>query len=492
MQNDAVIVGAGPSGLAAAYEMSRYGAKVLVLERMSQVGGLARTIAHDGCLFDIGPHRFFTRNQEVNQLFVDVVAEDILHVRRLTRILYQSRLFDYPLTPVNALSGVGPGAAMAMLGSYLWSQAKQSVSPREPLNFEEWVARHFGSRLYQTFFKTYTEKVWGIPCTRIGADWAGQRIKGLSLGAAICSAFSRSGTANIKTLVDEFMYPRLGAGQLYHKLADRIEAAGSQVLTGRRVVRTCREGMRVRSVIVRDAAGNEEELEANRIITSAPLTEIVEMIDPAPPDDVLAACRALRYRDHLAVNLKLAGALFPDNWIYVHSREVGMARVANYRNFSPQMADGEGSCPVTVEYFAFEGDPMWNRSDEELVALAVRELERVGLAHASQLVSGFVVRSKKAYPVIEIGFQRHISVLKAWLDRLENLTPIGRSGMFKYNNQDHAIATGLLAARTALGMGSYDPWLVNIDAEYHEGGEVRRPTDPADQQPVSRPSRQAA
>jgi len=471
---DAVIVGAGPSGLAAAYELSKSGGRSILLERLEQVGGLARTVAHDGCRYDIGPHRFFTRNEEVNQLFTDVVAEDLVCVQRLTRILYNSKLFDYPLTPLNALFGVGAGTSAAILGSYTWAKLRQRLAPREPQTFEEWVTDQFGARLFATFFKTYTEKVWGVPCSQIGADWASQRIKGLSLGTAIRNALPGSKDKTIKTLVDEFFYPRLGAGQFYTKLAALVQASGSRILTGRRVTRICREGMRVRSVVVQDARGNEEELEANHYLSSAPLTEMLQMMEPAPPDDVLLACRSLRYRDHIGVNLKLAGVPFPDNWIYVHAKQVQMARISNYRNFSREMADAEGISPVTVEYFTFKGDPTWRRSDEELIQLAGRELERAKLAAPSQILSGFVVRSEKAYPVIELGFQRHIDTIKSWLDRFQNLMPIGRSGMFKYNNQDHAIATGLLAARTALGMGQYDPWLVNIDAEYHEGGEARR------------------
>lgn len=485
---DAVIVGAGPAGLAAAHEMSKQGARVNVLERMNQVGGLSRTVAHDGCRYDIGPHRFFTKNEEVNQLFMDVVAEDTVHVPRLTRIFYNNKFFDYPLTPLNALFGVGVGASAAIFSSYMLAQARQKVAPQEPQNFEEWVTNQFGAKLFQTFFKTYTEKVWGIPCTRIGADWAGQRIKGLSLGSAVLSALRKaSGTTNgqtIKTLVDEFMFPRLGAGQFYEKMAMLVETRGNEIKTGRRVKSIFREGQRVRSVIIQDEAGNEEILEAKHFMSSAPLTEMVEMMYPAPPDEVLQACRSLFYRDHIGVHLKLAGETFPDNWIYVHSKQVRMARVANYCNFSPEMADRKGISPLTVEYFTFKGDDVWELSDEQLITLAAQELERMQIARSSQLLSGFVVRSEKAYPVIETGFQQHIETIKSWLDRFENLTPIGRSGMFKYNNQDHAIYTGLLAARTALGLGQYDPWRVNIDAEYHESGQARS-AGVAEKQPLT-------
>ena len=471
-----VIIGAGPAGLAAGYEMSGKGARVAVLERMNQVGGLSRTVAHNGCRFDIGPHRFFTKNEEVNQLFLDIVAEDTIHVSRLTRIFHNDKFFDYPLTPLNALFGVG--ASVAIFSSYLLAQLWEKIAPQEPENFEQWVTSRFGAQLFQAFFKTYTEKVWGIPCAKIGAGWAGQRIKGLSLGTAVWNAVGKTlGLANgktVKTLVDEFMFPRLGAGQFYEKMAALIEARGSSILIGRQVKTILREGLRVRSVIVTDEFGNEESVEAEHFMSSAPLTEVIEMMDPAPPDEVLKACRSLFYRDHIGVHLKLAGETFPDNWIYVHSERVRMARVVNHRSFSPDMADRAGISPLTVEYFTFKGDVVWNLSDAELVGLAVRELGQMNIAKATQLLSAFVVRSEKAYPVIETGFQRHIETIKTWLDRFENLTPIGRSGMFKYNNQDHAIYTGLLAARTTLGLGRYDPWLVNNDAEYHESAPPNR------------------
>jgi protoporphyrinogen oxidase len=473
---DAVIVGAGPAGLAAAWEMSKQGAKALVLERMSQVGGLSRTVLHNGCRYDIGPHRFFTKNEEVNQLFADVVAEDTLHVPRLTRIFYNGKFFDYPLTPLNALFGVGVGASIDIFRSYLWAQMRQWARSREPENFEQWVTDHFGAKLFQTFFKTYTEKVWGIPCTKIGADWAGQRIKGLSLGTVVWNAVQRAlggaSSHSVKTLVDEFVFPRLGAGQLYEKMARRITACGSTIKTGWRVKAIFREGMRVRSMIIEDDLGNTETVIAQHFMSSAPLTDMVQMLYPAPPDEVLQACSGLSYRDHIGVHLKLEGETFPDNWIYVHSKQVKMARVANYRNFSKDMTDRDGVNPLTVEYFTFKGDEVWNMSETALVEMATQELEQMHIARANQVHSGFVVRSEKAYPVIETGFQQHIAVIKAWLSQFENLTPIGRSGMFKYNNQDHAIYTGLLAARTALGLGQYDPWLVNIDAEYHEGGQA--------------------
>jgi protoporphyrinogen oxidase len=471
--NDLAIVGAGPSGMAAAYETVRHGGSVTVIERLNRVGGLSRTIPHDGCLFDIGPHRFFTKNEEVRQLFADVVAEDLVRVPRLTRIFFRNKFFNYPLTPANALFGVGVVDAAAIMGSYTSQRILRAMAPREPMNFEEWITDQFGSRLFNLFFKNYTEKVWGIPCTQIGADWAAQRIKGLSLIQAIWNALYKSKQKTIKTLVDEFLFPRLGAGQFYEKMAATVSLKGGEVRTGCEVTQVQRDGFRIRSLTLKRTDGRTETIEARHFLSSAPLTEIVLAMTPEPPRDVIEACRGLRYRHHVGVHLKLKQNPFPDNWIYVHSKDLKMARIANYRNFSKAMTDGEGVSPLTVEYFTFPEEETWRRSDEELVGLATAELRGMRLLDANAISSAFVVRSEKAYPVIEIGFQQKIDTIKSWLDKMENFLPIGRCGMFKYNNQDHAIATGLLAARTFLGLGKFDPWLVNIDAEYHESGQAK-------------------
>jgi protoporphyrinogen oxidase len=469
---DLLIIGGGPAGLAAAYESIHHGATPLVLEALPALGGLCRTLRHAGCRFDVGPHRFFTHNAEVRELFMRVVGEEVLRVPRLTRIFYRGQYFHYPLSPLNALRGLGLGTSLGVLGSYGAAKVTRLLAPRAPHNFEEWVTDEFGRRLFSIFFRTYTEKVWGIPCTQIGAEWAGQRIKGLSLASALWHALARPRTGTVKTLVDEFLYPRGGAGAFYEQMGAAVVAAGGAVRTDAAVCRVRRDGHTVRSVTVRRADGSEEEEAARWVLSSAPLTELVAMMEPAPPEAVLAACRALRYRDHLCVNLVLEGSPFADNWIYVHAGEVAMGRICNYRNFSAAMAAGDAVSPITVEYFCFKGDALWGRSDDDLIALAIDEMTRMGLAQAAQVRGGFVVRSEKAYPVIELGYERQVATIKAWLEGFTNLLPIGRAGMFKYNNQDHSIASGQLAARTALGVGSFDPWCVNSDAEYHEAGQA--------------------
>jgi protoporphyrinogen oxidase len=465
-----IIVGGGPSGLAAAYEATRHGAAAIVVEKLDRVGGLARTLDQGGNRYDIGPHRFFTMNTEVRDLFIAVLGDDLVRVPRLTRILYGGKYFDYPLTPFNALFGLGVWNSLAILVSYTGARLRRQFGHRRINTYEDWIVDRFGRRLFRIFFKTYTEKVWGIPCDQIGASWAEQRIKGLSLTSAIRNALYKP-EVRIKTLVGEFMYPRLGAGQLYEKMARKAAARGAQVLLDSEVVAIHRDGNRVTGIALR-TNGERREIAGDYYLCSAPLPEMLAMMDPPPPPEVLAASRSLRFRNHIGVKLDVQGVPFPDNWIYVHAPEVRAARITNYRNFSRAMAKHDGISPLTVEYFCFPGDGIWQMSDGELVRLATDELSCLGMMAHSRVGGGFVVRSEKAYPVIERGHEDHIALIRGWLAAFTNLLPIGRSGMFKYNNQDHAMATGLLAARTALGLGDFDPWNVNVDGEYHEGGEA--------------------
>ncbi|TKJ41498.1 FAD-dependent oxidoreductase [candidate division LCP-89 bacterium B3_LCP] len=466
-----VIIGAGPSGLAAAYELAINSVPVVLIERLGQVGGLSRTIRNNGAHFDVGPHRFFTQNAEIHQLWEDILKENLLSVPRLTRIFYKNKFFYYPLAPMNAFFGVGPVSAAAIVTSYLSTRLSQRISPNEPKNFEEWVVNQFGRKLFETFFKTYTEKVWGIPCTQIGADWAGQRIKGLSLWTAVMNSIFKSKQKNIKTLVDEFVFPRGGAGFFYEGLASVVEDKGGKILLNRYAEGFRHEDSRIKSVILRNESGEREEIEGDAFLVSSPLSDGISGLTPEPPTEVTEAAKGLRYRSHLGVDMQVEGNPFPDNWIYVHSSDVKLARIANYRNFSQEMAGSDSTTPITVEYFCFPGDSVWERKDDELIDLARTELKHMKILQPDQVHSWFIVRNEKAYPVIEIGYESKIQILKSYIARFKNFQPIGRSGMFKYNNMDHAIMTGLLAARNYMG-SKFDIWSVNIDAEYHESAEV--------------------
>ncbi len=463
-----LIVGGGPAGLSAALEAQKLGASVTVLERLGQVGGLCRTIEFEQCRFDIGPHRFFTKNSDVKALFDDVLGQDRVTVQRKTRILHGQTFFDYPLTPVNAILGTGVRRGTAIAASYAFARLGTLVTPTSPENFEQWVVQHFGKELYATFFKTYTEKVWGLPCSQISVDWASQRIRALNLGAAIKSALVGN-RAGIKSLVSEFSYPRLGAGQVYQKMAGTIERGGGRVLTGMNVRKIRRKGSRLLSMTVEGPSG-QHEFEADQFLTSASLTEVIQMTDDPAPDSVVQASHSLRYRDHISVNLVVRGNPFPDNWIYVHSSDVAVARIANYRNFSAEMGGYAGLSPITAEYFAWPWDEVSSATDAALARRAIDELRQLGIVDPSNVVSAFVVRSIGAYPVMDLGYRNHVMAIRNWIDGIENLVPIGRTGMFKYNNQDHAIATGVLGARKSMGSSRLDPWLVNSDGEYQEAG----------------------
>ncbi len=463
------IIGAGPAGLAAAHELAINGATSVISESQEVVGGLCRTMQFDNCRFDTGPHRFFTRNDQVRQLFVDITADDLINVPRLTRIYYNGKYFDYPLTAKNALFTLGAVNATQIVYSYILSTC--SNKGRDAVTFEDWVVGQFGRRLFEIFFKTYTEKVWGIDCSKIGAEWAGQRIKGLNLFTAALNALVGDKKKKIKTLVDEFIYPRLGAGQFYEKMADKISASGNEILLNSKTVRLNRDGNRIVSAVILQNE-KEIEVEADYFFSSMPFTDLIKILSPAPPQVILDACAKLRYRDHISVQLKYSGHPFPDNWIYIHAKEVGMARISDYRNFSREMVTDDNVSPLTVEYFTFKEGPLWGKSDEELISIAGKELEMMKIAETANISNGYIVRSEKAYPLIELGYDNHVETLKGWLGNISNLAPIGRAGMFKYNNQDHAIATGMLAARNAMGIGKFDPWKVNIDAEYHEGGKA--------------------
>lgn len=471
MSNDNVmIIGAGPAGCAAAYTLAQRGLRVQMFERLAQPGGLSRTIERNRARYDIGPHRFFTKAPRVLELWRSVGAEMLREVPRLTRILYGKKLLHYPLQPMNALLGMGVWKSMQAVLSYAQVRLVRLMKPRTAVTFEEWIVDQFGAVLYEAFFKTYTEKVWGIPCHEIGAEWASQRIKGLNLTRAVINALTGGKRATVKTLVDRFIYPQYGAGTMYERMLEHVLAAGGSVAFDTEVVALHHDGTHIRSIRTQTTDGKTDEHAVGQVVSSMPLTDLVLCLTPAPPPEVIAAARGLLYRTHLAVELLVKGSPFPDNWIYVHTPTVHMGRVANYRNFSPLMCPDDDHSPLTIEYFTFDGDPIETLSDTALIDLAIKESERVGLLAPRVVQDAFVVRNRQAYCVIQRGYQEKCRIIQAYLERFRNLHPVGRAGMFKYNNQDHSIMTALLAADNITGAGFRSPWNVNIDAEYHESG----------------------
>jgi protoporphyrinogen oxidase len=469
-ESPVVIIGAGPAGLTAAYELSKNGVQSTLLEADQIVGGLSRTAEYKGYLFDIGGHRFFTKVSLVDQMWHEVLGADFLQRPRLSRIYYNSIFFKYPLEPLNALKGLGILEAVRCGLSYLWAK----LFPQKPeTSFEAWVSNRFGKRLYSMFFKSYTEKVWGIPCREISADWAAQRIKGLSVTSLVLNML-RPQKKNadkqklIKTLIHEFNYPRRGPGMMWTKTTDIVKARGCNVEMGRPVEKIYWEPGRVRAI---QAGG--KLYRGEHFISSMPIRELIECMEPRPPEHVVKAGDAFSYRDFLTVCLICNGTeLFPDNWIYIHDPNVMVGRIQNFGNWSPEMVPEPGKSCLGLEYFCFEGDGLWTMGDDELLELARKEVSLLKLVRADQVVDGTVVRMKKAYPIYDGIYQQSLVTIRDFLRQVPNLQLVGRNGMHRYNNQDHSMLTAILAARNILG-ANYDLWQVNADSEYSEqGGEI--------------------
>jgi protoporphyrinogen oxidase len=468
-----VIMGAGPAGLTAAYELLRHQVPVTVLEKDPHfVGGISRTVERNGYRFDIGGHRFFSKSQEIEDLWTEVLGDELLTCGRLSRIYYKGKYFAYPLKAGNALLNMGPIETIRSISSYAWAR----IHPiKHPQNLEDWVSNQFGHRLFSIFFKTYTEKVWGMSTKELSADWAAQRIKGLSLSEAIKNALlpqkkSKDRGAVIKTLIDQFRYPKYGPGQVWERVRDILRANDDQVIMDQSVEAIHHSGGRVTSVTVRDGQGQSRDITGTDFISTLPIRELVNKLDPALPAHVVQAANSLKYRDFVTVAVVInRKKMFPDNWIYIHDPAVKVGRIQNFKNWSPYMvADPTTTC-LGLEYFCFEGDGLWTSTDEALVELARNELAQLNMCRADEVAWGVVVRQPKAYPVYDDEYKQHLVVIKEYLEQaLPNLSLVGRNGMHHYNNQDHSMMTALLAARN-IAMGThYDPWKVNTDAEYHE------------------------
>jgi protoporphyrinogen oxidase len=457
-----VILGGGPAGLAAAHELVTRGARPVVLEQGARVGGIARTEAYKGYLCDVGGHRFFTKNAAIDRLWHRMMGADLLRVPRLSRIFFGGAFYRYPLSIANTLANLGVVESLRILLSY--GRARLLPHPRED-NFEQWVSNRFGRRLYETFFKTYTEKVWGIPCRSIRADWAAQRIKGLSLAAAVSNALL--GVRGAKSLIEEFDYPRLGPGMMWERFREAVDAGGGRVRCGCEAVRLTHVQGRVTGVAFREDGG-ETTLVAGQVISSVPIDRLVGLLEPGAPPEVLRAAAGLRHRSFLIVVLIVERPhLFPDQWIYVHSPTAQVGRIQNFKNWSAAMVPEPGRTSVGMEYFCDEDDELWQLSDAELGALASRELDGLGLAPADAVVDHCVIRQPDAYPIYDESYRDNLAVLRAYLAGFENLQTIGRSGMHRYNNMDHSMLTGVLAAQNALGARN-DLWQVNEEEEYLE------------------------
>jgi protoporphyrinogen oxidase len=484
-EHPVVVLGAGPAGLTAGYLLAKQGKPVIVLESTDQIGGLARTEVRDGYRFDLGGHRFFTKVKEVDDLWHEIMKEEFLRRPRQSRIYWNDKFLEYPLQGMDVIRQLGPVELSRCMASYLWAAIKPKG--RED-TFEQWVSNRFGKRLYQHFFKTYTEKLWGVSTDEIRAEWAAQRIKGLSFFSAARAAFFGNKGNKIKSLISEFNYPRYGPGQMWEQMAADIHEQGGEVRLNAPVTRLRIEGGRVLEVL----AGGET-LKPSHVISSLPLRTTVGIADPDAPGEVRDAARGLRYRDFLTVSLVIEGTkdLFPDNWIYIHQPGVRVLRIQNFRSWSPWMVPNETDASVGMEYFCFEGDDLWSMADDDLVELAKTEIEKLGLARADKVKFGFVVRVHKAYPIYDVEYSDRVATIRTWLEGIDNLTQVGRNGLHRYNNSDHSMLTAMRAVDNLLLGTTHDIWSVNVESVYHEEDTENQdpyrvpPSTPAMEQPLA-------
>jgi protoporphyrinogen oxidase len=480
VETEVAVIGAGPAGLTAAYLLTKQGRSATVLEADPvYVGGISRTARYKGFLFDIGGHRFFSKSKQVEDFWTEILPDDMLHRPRSSRIFYRGQFYTYPLKAMEALFKLGIIESFRCVFSY----AKARAFPIRPArSFEDWVTNKFGSRLFRIFFKTYTEKVWGMSCKEISADWAAQRIKGLSLMTAVLNALKpkrkapTSRDAVIKTLIDSFRYPRRGPGMMWEACAAKIKAQGGEITLGRKVTGLHHdESEGFWTITHAGADGDTATLTARHVISSAPLRALAQGISPSLSNQALAAARALKYRDFLTVVLIVkCPDRFSDNWIYIHEPSVLVGRIQNFKSWSPEMVPDPAMNCYGLEYFCFEGDGLWSSSDQSLIERGKEELQKIGLAQASEVVDGCVVRQPKAYPVYDDDYTTHVATIRNELEkRFPTLHLVGRNGMHKYNNQDHAMMTAMLSVENIIsGRKVYDTWQVNQDAEYHESGSA--------------------
>jgi protoporphyrinogen oxidase len=472
--DDVVIIGAGPAGLTAAYELTRRGRRSTVLEGDEVVGGLSQTVERDGWRFDIGGHRFFTKVKAVEDFWHEILPdEDFMMRPRKSRIFYRGKFYDYPLKAMNALTNLGIIESVRCVLSYVWTRINP---PKDQTNFEGWVAARFGWRLYRHFFKTYTEKVWGHPGSEMQADWAAQRIKNLSLASAIVNALlPKRNQKDITSLIEEFQYPKLGPGMMWERCAEMVEAAGTKIHFDTFVSGIRRDETGAVEVVA-SSGGATTVYPCTSVISSMPLSALVRAMDPPVPDDVRAAADDLAYRDFLTVALVVPAASVPwdDNWIYIHDQGVQTMRIQNFGSWSPYLVK-DGRNVLGLEYTVVEGDESWCSSDEALIEKGKAEVGRLGLIDLADVEAGYVVRMPKAYPYYDADYHNNVDTIKAWLGaNVPNVHPVGRNGLHRYNNADHSMYTAMLAVDNLFG-AHHDVWSVNVEDEYHEESAPSRP-----------------
>jgi protoporphyrinogen oxidase len=462
------LLGAGPAGLTAAHVLASRGERGAVFEADGAVGGIAKTVEFDGYRFDLGGHRFYTKLGPVQRLWEETLGDDFLVRSRMSRIFYRGRLFNYPLRAQDVFRGLGVVESARCALSYVhW---RRRLRHHKPASFEEWVTLHFGRRLYDAFFRSYTEKVWGIPGSEIKAEWAAQRIQDFSLSAAVLGILGiRRG--HTPTQIEEFHYPRLGPGQMWEELTRSVSERGVPVHLNQRCVAVRHAAGRAHAITLRSDS-EEREIAVDGVVSSIPLSDLILSLDPPAPEDVRGAARRLRYRSMCLVAVMTdQEEPFPDNWIYIHDPRVSAGRVQNFGAWSPDLVRPGTTC-LGVEYFCFEDDEIWGMDDERAVELAIGDLSKLGLVDPARVTNGVKVRVPRAYPMYDGAYREAVAVIRGYLDHFENLVTCGRNGLHRYNNQDHSMWTAALATRNLLEGASHDVWSVNTSGEYLEEGEL--------------------
>jgi protoporphyrinogen oxidase len=468
---DVVVIGAGPAGLTAAYQLAKQGVRSTIVEADDMVGGISRSPERDGFRFDIGGHRFFTKVKPVEELWHEILPDDLLTRPRLSRIYYEGKYYDYPIKPLNALRNLGLIEAVLCVASFLWVRVRP---PKDKSTLEGYIVADYGWRLYNHFFKAYNEKVWGVPASELSADWGAQRIKGMSLWSAVWEPLRakfvgrKDKSKQVTSLIEEFKYPKYGPGMMWERCRDIVVEKGCTLHMETKAVEIRHTDGRAVAVVCRRKDGSTFELPCDHVISTMPFPHLVQAMNPPAGEKVQLAAKHLTFRDFLTVAVVVPEeAGFPDNWIYVHAPTVMVGRIQNFGSWSPYLVRDGRTC-LGLEYFVFEGDGLWSSTDEELIERAGRELVELDLLQPGQVEAGYVVRVPKAYPVYDDAYKDNVAVLRDWIElNAPNVHPVGRNGMHKYNNQDHSMYTAMLTVENILG-ASHDIWAVNVEQEYHE------------------------
>ena len=441
LKNKVLIAGGGLTGLSAGYVLSKAGLRVSVFENDTTVGGLSKTIEKNGFRFDLGGHRFFTRDKRIDGFVKELMDGELITVHRKSKIYLRKKYFDYPLKPLNAIFGLGIPTTMKIISDYSIEMLRKITKENPDVSLEDWVVGNFGRTMFNIYFKEYSEKVWGLECSRISADWVAQRIKGLSLSSAIRNAFFKFSGRDLPTLTDTFMYPELGIGRISERLKQEIEKR-DDVFTETKVEAVNHSDFRVNSLVVRNHKG-ARTVSGNEFISSLPMNKLIMLLNPSPPENIVKTALALNFRDLIVVAIMVEREKITDQtWIYIPEQRIPFGRIHEPTNWSRKMAPA-GKTLIVTEFFSFIGDRIWNMADENLIDITVKNLEKLGFIKKPEVIDGVVVRAPKAYPLFEVGYKKICDEIYDYLCKFKNLHIAGRSGLFRYYNMDHAIESGI-------------------------------------------------